>query len=339
MKTFEIKAELLNNSICIKLNNKSEDILSAYINNENHHHNEWVFFKTKDDVRIRMTISSESIYTLENIEGKLYIFKNNTKLLEDVIIEKPIIHAPDQLFLGLYEYCKIGCSFCPLSKTKDNVHYSLDSIYNDIESHLQEKILSVGITTSIPYHLELSDLEDELIFVVKKIRKKLPNIPMGLSTKTPSINFMETIKNEGVSEIRLNMELYNRDLAKKIMPKKNIDEIKESLLNAVKIFGKGKVSCNFIVGIGETDNDLELGVEWCCKNGIIPTLYPYDPIDLTENQFEMKIFEKPSKERLIKLAIMHKNYLMKYDLFKNTFETMCLGCSASHINPIKDMVN
>lgn len=337
MQTFEIKAELLNNAIMIDNSCNKYSKIKDFINNENHHYHEWIFLKTSDNIRIRMTTSLNSNYVLIYKDSKFSIMKDGKTLLEDVCLEEPIVHAPEQLYMSLYQYCKVGCKFCPLSISKDRVHFSLDTIYSDIDESINKKITSMGITTSVPYNLSLSDLEDEILFVVEKVRQRLPKIPIGVSTKCPTRRFLERLKKAGVSEVRLNLEVFNEELAKKIMPNKSINEIKESLLVAVQVFGRGKVSSNFIVGIGESNTDIENGIKWCCSNGIIPTIYPYDPIDLTIELDEKLDFHKPSSKRLIQLAKIHKKYLIENNLFSESLKTMCPACAASHIFPVRDM--
>lgn len=345
MYDFEIKANLLNHSVGftdMAVSKLNKDMVNSLINDENHHGNKWVFISTANGIRIRMNYALNSDFVIDFDANLAYLtLKKDSKIiLHNIKIEQPLVHAPEQLFLGLYEYCSVKCRFCPLAYSNEQKHYSLDSIYLDIENNINANIKSVGLTTSIPPNLSLEDLGDELCFVISKIKRKLPNIPIGVSTKCPSQRTLKNLLNAGAEEIRLNMELFDEQLASLIMPKKNIKEIQQSLIDSVEIFGYGKVSCNFIVGIGESDESVIQGIEWCCKRGIVPTLYPYDAIefDTMSNKFSIcNKFQSPEPARLINLAKEHYKLLKKYNMLSISLKTMCPACAASHIYPPTDM--
>lgn len=339
MEEFEIKAHLLNQKVCFS--NNILDGKKEWINKENLHKQDYVFFKTKKGLRVKMQHSLNSCWMIDyDIQNKYFILKKDSKIiLKNIIIEKPLLHAPEQLFLGLYDYCSVKCMFCPLAYSTNLKHYSLDIICSDLEVNKNKNIKSIGLTTAVPYSLSLEDLADELCLVIKKIKQKFPNLPIGVSTKCPSKLDLLHLHQAGAEEIRLNMELYDETLASNIMPNKSIKEIKKSLLHAVEIFGFGKVSCNFIVGLGETDESILNGIIWCCQRGIMPTLYPYENITSSHNIMSSIIstFSTPSPQRLIALAKQHYSILKEYDMLHVQLKTMCPSCAASHIYPPTDM--
>ncbi len=302
--------------------------------NDNHHQNEWIFIKLNDTSRIRFTYNKDAhlIITLEEDSLVIKDRVNNDILVTGVIVEEALVHAPEQLFLGLYEYCSVKCKFCPLAYNNEKIHYSLDSIFYDIDCNNDKDIQSIGITTAIPPNMEASDVGDELAFVIEKIVKKVgTDIPIGVSTKIPSLKTLKELKEAGASEIRLNIEVWDKELCKKMMPKKDIFAILESIQMASEVFGRGKVSSNLILGIGETDASIIEGVEVLAKSGAIATLYPYDPIE--QNCYD---FARPDAERLIRLAKIHKEILKKYNLDPMGLKTMCPACAASHLYPGRD---
>ena len=310
-------------------------------NSENHHHHEWIFVRLNEQSRVRLVIDNknpaftifykkeEGLLLTENITGNV--------LIRGMCIEEATVHAPDQLFLGLYEYCKIGCKFCPLSTTyHTETHYSLDSIFKDIDESSNKSYSSIGITTSIPYNLSSDDVAEEMIFTVRKIRNKVgANIPIGVSTKIPSRRIMEQLKRAGANEIRLNIEVPNRVLAKKLMPNKSLDEIYKSLSVASEVFGRGKVSSNIVLGLGESDQDVVIAIRRLAQMGVIATLYPFDPFDHKGGLASE--FKRPDAERIYRLAVAHKEILEEYQLATETLLTMCPACAASHVFPGKDL--
>lgn len=322
----------------------SEDVpalLCNKNNSENHHHDEWIFIRLSETSRVRLVIDDNnpafSIIYKENSGLTLLNNQTGEELIQGLNLEDAVIHAPDQLFLGLYEYCRIGCKFCPLHTTQGTMlHYSLDSIYKDIDDSSKKSYSSIGITTSIPYNLTSDDVADEMIFVVRKIREKVGfNIPIGVSTRIPSERIMEQLKNAGANEIRLNIEVPNSQLSHKLMPNKSLEDIYNSLALACKVFGKGKVSSNIVLGLGESDQDVICAIRRLAKLGVIATLYPYDPFD-GDKRLNLK-FDRPDAERIYRLAVSHKEILDEYQLSTSTLLTMCPACAASHVFPGKDL--
>lgn len=324
----QIKAKLLEvGTICLR------DDISSRSDFDNHHGEPWIFLKLSPSSRVRLIISPHSKFILFP-QGDSFTIKDSIVdcvLIDNVCIETPIVHAPEQLFLGLYEYCKTKCLFCPITYKKSEVHYSLDSIFKDIrDSHHEYK--SIGITTAIPPYLTEQDVVDELVFITSKIKKIVGHdIPIGISTKCPTYRQLLSLKDAGIVEARLNLEIPNKGLSHKYMPNKPYDEILESLQSAVEIFGKGRVSSNIIVGLGESDDDIVSHVAALAKGGVVATLYPYDPIDTTLP------FSRPDSHRLYRLALKHKEILESYALDTSSLLTMCPACSASHIFPGKDL--
>lgn len=310
-------------------------------NNENHHRDEWIFLRLNTKSRVRLVVDDRTpSFTIKYAtDAGLMIYENSTGncLIKGVVLEDAVIHAPDQLFLGLYEYCKIGCKFCPLNASQEAmIHYSLDSIYKDIDDSSDKQYSSIGITTSIPYNLSSDDVADEMIFVVRKIREKVgANVPIGVSTRIPSEETMRKLKNAGASEIRLNLEVPNMTLAEKLMPNKAVNDIYQSLISACKVFGKGKVSSNIVLGLGESDQDVIVAIRRLAEIGVIATLYPFDPFE--GEGHVISTFCRPDAERIYRLAIVHKKILDEYKLDTSTLKTMCPACAASHVLPGRDL--
>lgn len=335
-----LKARILSGRTVAFSDNVPTSILNKN-NAENHHHDEWIFVRLNGKSRVRLVIDTNnpSFSIVYNSDAGLILLDNHTgeELIQNLNLEDAVIHSPDQLFLGLYEYCKIGCKFCPLNTVHETmIHYSLDSIYKDIDDSCGKSYSSIGITTSIPYSLSSDDVADEMIFVVRKIREKIgPDIPIGVSTRIPSERIMKELKTVGASEIRLNIEVPNQKLSQRLMPNKSLVEIYQSLAIASKVFGRGKVSSNIVLGLGESDQDVISAVRRLAEIGVIATLYPYDPFNIDEN-YNLS-FSRPSAERIYGLAVAHKEILDEHQLHTDSLLTMCPACAASHIFPGKDL--
>ena len=298
--------------------------------------NQWIFIRLSKNSRVRLTLCKHA---------KLILVKSNTTdffiqdaethevIINHIFVERVLAHAPEQLFFLLHKQCLNGCLFCPLIDNLADSPYTWEKIESRIQENTPNNIQSVSFTTSYPVGKSQKEIVSELVDVVTKTRNLLGDgIPFGVSLKTPSIEHLISLKEAGFSEIRLNIETYNDSLAQKLMPNKSPHDILRSIEHAVKVFGKEKVSSNIIIGLGESDTDILNGVETLAKIGALSTLYPYDPVPLTKNQFS-----RPSAERIYNLAVERKKILEKHNLNPLVAKTMCCACAASHLYPGKDL--
>jgi len=114
----------------------------------------------------------------------------------------------------------------------------------------------------------------------------------------------------------------------------SLDYILDALREAVLIFGKNKVSTNFIIGLGETDECVRRGVEYLAGRGVIPVLRPITIQPLRKGEINA---ERPSAERLLKLTKLTHEILDKYGFDIEVSKTMCLPCTGCDLTPFKDL--
>lgn len=317
--------------------------LGKQVDIDNLHGNKWIFFRLNKNTRVRMTLTEcrPSFVIEQSPQGCNRVLikssEDNLILADGIEIEHALVHCPGQLFFGLYEYCSTGCLFCPLTFRKDPVAFTVDEMLQDIARHERVRIGGIGITTGIPPNMTAEEVGIELASVVRKLADKTNKcVPIGISTKHPSKEVLYMLRDAGATEVRLNIEIFNIQLAKRLMPNKHIDDVLLSIEYACAIFGCGKVSSNMIVGIGETDDDIFSGIETLAKMGAVATLYPYDPVPESKSKMLAMVGDTvgiPSAERLLRLAIRHKEILSANGLEKSTLHTMCPACAASHIMP------
>ena len=103
---------------------------------------------------------------------------------------------------------------------------------------------------------------------------------------------------------------------------------------AVKIFGKNRVTSNFILGLGESDDCVMSGVDRLTQMGVIPNLRPISPHPLRSAEAGMK---RPTSERLLKLARYTRKALEENGLRADQAETMCLACTGCDVTPQRDV--
>lgn len=104
---------------------------------------------------------------------------------------------------------------------------------------------------------------------------------------TKKIEEVKLLHDLGLHSVSFNFEVFDKGYWKAIVPGKdeNIGRAlwEESLVEAVKHFGPGRVFSAMIAGLEPRQTLIE-GVHWCCDRGIIPIIVPFSPE--TGSQFE-----------------------------------------------------
>lgn len=128
----------------------------------------------------------------------------------------------------------------------------------------------------------------QVIEISSYLRSKT-NKPIALMSLPPQKSkSLEKLKESGITEVVFNLEVYNRDIAKKLMPGKgniSLDTYIKAFKKSVELWGNdGKVRTMFIVGLESEDSLLE-GIETVCKIGVSPTLSLFKPIAGTDTEY------------------------------------------------------
>jgi biotin synthase-related radical SAM superfamily protein len=293
--------------------------------------------------RVKMGVSrnEDNLFSLVGDFPEYTIKKKDEIFLKDVTIIPTLLHAPNQAFVNIYDECIFDCKFCATPrlgerKGKERTpEKCVDMILKAAES---EDFESVAITSGVSGSVE--ETNQDILEVVRKVEGDLKDVDIGVETYITKPSQIEELKKAGTTEIKINIESFNRDIFERVCPDLDYDLIMDSLKHAVEIFGKGKVMTNIIIGLGESDEDVEEALEHFAIMGIIPIIR-----SLRENELNQEVLkealghelEKVTTDRMLKLASKEKEILEKYGLSTRTFETMCHKCGCCDIVPFWDV--
>jgi biotin synthase-related radical SAM superfamily protein len=288
-----------------------------------------VFFRSGEK-RVRLSVNKNSPLSILKVEesGTLALFYEGKEIIRGKLEPAPA-HCPDQAFITLCERCVFDCKYCPVPKLQGHVKNEEEVI------SIVEEVLKTGNLKAISL---TSGVEVSVEGEVERVLKLLPalrkyNVPIGVSvypTEGCSRNFYES----GVSEVKYNVETMDREIFKKVCGDLSLDYILDRLKEAVDIFGKNRVFSNFIIGLGENDASVIEGIETLAKMGVIPILRPVNPHPLRIGDC---FTERPSPERLLRLAKVEAEILKQYGLNPGIAMTMCLKCTGCDLVPFVDL--
>ncbi len=274
-------------------------------------------------------------------QGKPYIIlKNDEIFLYEVAIEPTIMHAPGQAFINLTSECIYDCSFCVTPKLdKKNKPPTPGRWIELILAHAEKSGLeSVAITSGVAISPHTTVLD--MVKVITGVRKKLPEIPIGVEPYVTEKGDVDLLYQAGANEIKINLETPNKGIFEKICPGMDYAGIKKALSYSVSVFGCNKVCSNLIIGLGETDDELLAAVEDLAKAGIVVTLRAIRINELNKPKLKgaLGLVPKPvAPERLLELAKKQKEILDRYKLSTTEFKTMCHRCRCCDIVPQQDL--
>ena len=236
---------------------------------------------------------------------------------------EPGYHCPDQAFITVTGSCIFRCRYCSVPRISGK-RKNIKEIMEMVES-VRHRIDAISITSGV-----LGSIEEEEVYVLDVIRHlSFFDLPIGVSIY-PAEKTPERLKELGVVEVKFNIEAATPELFTVMCPGLDYDLIWATLDRSVELFGKNRVFSNVIVGLGETDEELESCIRKLTAHGVIPVLRPLNPVA------ELVGTPRPSAERLKKIFSLHDRALADAGLDARAALTMCTRCAGCDLVPGRD---
>lgn len=126
---------------------------------------------------------------------------------------------------------------------------------------------------------------DDLLALVEEI-KQATEAPISVSCQPLRKEEIEKLAEAGIERIAIALDAATEDIFDQVKGGSagrpyDWDRQRDALLEAVEVFGKGKVSTHLIVGLGETEKEMIKAIQWCMDNSIYSALFSFTPISGT----------------------------------------------------------
>lgn len=293
--------------------------------------------------RIKLEVSKDpgSKYCLREDKDYFSILENSAEFLKGVRVLPTMAHSPNQAFINLTNKCIYGCRFCSAPAMERDIvgEMTPERVLRIVNiASLASGFEAISITSGVPD--SPTQTNHRLAEMTRTLKENHPEFPIGVEAYFEHPYELEMLKNSGADEIKINIEVWPKELFKVMCPKRSRKAILEALEQAVGVFGRGKVTSNIIIGLGETDEEVEEGVVALAKMGVVANVRAIRINGINEpiiREGLEKLPEKVSAERLQKLAHIHKAVLEKHGLTTKTFRTMCFSCQCCDIVPMRDL--
>jgi biotin synthase-related radical SAM superfamily protein len=253
--------------------------------------------------------------------GTADLYFNGT-LISGRLLE-PGFHCPDQAFITVTGSCIFRCRYCTVPAIGGR-RKPIEEIIRMVES-VRHRIHAISITSGVQE--SIGEEEAYVLEVVKHLA--FFNLPLGVSIY-PTEKTPDRLKELGVCEVKFNLETATPALFEKMCPKLDYDLIWQVLDRSVELFGKNRVFSNVIVGLGETDAELEACIRKLTAHGVLPVLRPLNPVHGLPGT------PRPPAERLNTVFAMHERALEVAGLDTREALTMCTSCTGCDLVPGRD---
>ncbi len=286
------------------------------------------FFFRWNAHRVRLAVDEGSRLKAVADNGDIVIF-NGPKVLVRGHIEAELIHCPQQAYITISEQCIFDCKYCPVPKLSGKIKSTGEIVRMVEEAYGTGNLKAISITSGVAGSAE--EEVERAVEAVKALGKY--NLPIGVSVY-PTADSNRKLKEAGAVEIKYNVETMDREIFKRVCLGMDHDFIIGKLEEAVGLFGRNFVFSNFIIGLGESDETVEAGLEELALMGVVPILRAASMHPLRVGEVDI---ERPTAKRLLKLTRILRRILDEHDLRADVSRTMCLPCTGCDLNPHLDL--
>jgi biotin synthase-related radical SAM superfamily protein len=263
-------------------------------------------------------------------EGDRVVVVKGDEIIARGMLERPLCHCPEQAYITLSEKCIYDCQFCPVPKLQGEVKTSEKVQQMVAEAYATGALKAISLTSGVAVSPEKE--VKRAAGIIKQLARDY-DLPIGVSVY-PTKDSSEELFSAGACEVKYNVETMDPELFRRFCPDLSLPAVLEALDNAVNIFGRNRVSSNFIIGLGESDETVRKGIERLTGRCIIPILRPISPHPLRDN---LGNINRPEAERLLRLGNMLKDMLGRQSLCVKKARTVCLLCTGCDLTPYIDI--
>ncbi|MCU0630784.1 MAG: radical SAM protein [Methanoregulaceae archaeon] len=230
------------------------------------------------------------------------------------------LHCPEQAYITVSSGCIFNCRYCnvPLLPKRRK---SIEEIHAMVEG-IKDRIVAISITSGVFF--DISEEEDYVCRVVRDLAQF--GLPIGVSIY-PTEETPSRLYGLGVKEVKFNLECATPELFAGLCPGHDRDLILRVLRKSVLLFGRDHVFSNVILGLGETDEEMDACIRELTTMGVIPVIRPLNPIAGFSGS------NRPGAERMLKIAGYHEKALQKAGLDTRNATTMCVRCRGCDLVP------
>lgn len=274
--------------------------------------------------------------------GDLELRRSDGTLVVTGVRLLPIVmHAPDHAFINVDGECVYDCAFCttPLLDPRRRHDRSVERwVELVVEAHTTRPFPSLAITSvASPDHEGLMGTYEGII---RGVLGSLPHLVIGVEPPIESLDDVRRLWEVGATEIKINIQSPDRAILSRVCPGWDIHRQCSYLEEAVRVFGRGKVTTNILIGLGEEDALVEEAIDRLASMGVVASVRAVRVGDLNRGRLEEALGHPVipvDPERHLRLAGALSDALQRHSLEAGAFESMCHRCGCCDLEPGVDV--
>jgi biotin synthase-related radical SAM superfamily protein len=236
------------------------------------------------------------------------------------LLEGKLDAAPTAAYLMTYKAgkCTANCLFCPQARTSRSKAellsrvswpvFATKNVLLKIENaSAKQKIRRVCIQS-----LNYPEAFRHLIALATALKHRI-NVPISVSCQPLNVENICSLAEAGVDRIGIALDAATEKLFSEVKGSSTRSPYTwesqfKRLREALKVFGRGKVSTHLIIGLGETENDAVSLIQRCVDMGISTALFAFTPIRGTPLERKPQpLIEKYRRIQLARYLITNKH--------------------------------
>lgn len=207
--------------------------------------------------------------------------------------------------------CTANCGFCSQAKSSGSRADMLSRVawpvfqVERVAANLANSARSGMVERVCIQALNYPGVLDDVLALVARMKSHGTQLPISVSCQPLTKAEMIKLHEAGVERIGIALDAATREVFEKVKGSSaggpySWRNHRQALLDAVRIFGEGRVSTHLIVGLGEEEEDMIRTIQWCVDHGVHPALFSFTPIPGTS--LEQSSPPKIDQYRRIQLA-------------------------------------
>ncbi len=263
--------------------------------------------------------------------------RDGTPLVSGARLLPIVMHAPDHAFINLDGDCVYECAFCTahsLAPARRNARTPERWVELIVQAHGRDPFTGLAITSvASPDH---EALLQEYEAIIRGVLARLPGVTVGVEPPVESEEDIERLREAGAEEIKINIQSPDPEILARVCPGWDLERQYGYLERAVEVFGRGRVTTNVIIGLGEDDQDVIEALERLAAMGVVASVRVVRVGDLNRERLEEALghpVEPVEPERQLRLGRALAHSLIDQGLMADAFETMCHKCGCCDLEP------
>jgi biotin synthase-related radical SAM superfamily protein len=286
---------------------------------------------------------TEALLALEVAQGgDLEIRRaDGTSVVTGVSLIPIVMHAPDQAFINLSGECIYECAFCNTHKMEPGRRKDIPPdrwVELVIEAYEKRPFSALAITSVAPPDHEGMMRAYET--VISGVLARYPDLTVGVEPYVQGPEDISRLHRVGATEIKINVQTPDPNILQRICPGWDLERQYTMLGEAVAVFGRGRVTTNIILGLGETDEDVAKALDRLAEMGVVPTVRAVR-INAGNAQDLERALGHPvtpvEVDRHVRMAHLLRDTLERHGLDAGEMGSMCHKCGCCDLEPGKDV--